>query len=169
MTRRGPQPKHPDKRQRRNAPTAVLTVIDGGGMAAPAPMEGWQPQTIEKWDMFWSSDVAHAVQSSDYPALERLFRLYDLEHRLHEAGAKQPIVVGSQGQPVANPALKQADALRSEIRQLEDRFGLNPSARARLGLDTSKLQASLESLTQRVVDDEQAVDPRADFLAAEAD
>lgn len=169
MARKGPMPKHPDKRQRRNKTTGTLVVLEGGGLAVPEPDEGLSPTLVDEWYAFWDTDVAQAVRESDLPALRRLWSIKDLERRLHASGAKQPIVVGSQGQPVANPALKQADALRSEIRQLEDRFGLNPSARARLGLDTTRLQASLDDMAAKVVESVQEPDPRADYIAAEED
>lgn len=67
--------------------------------------------------------------------LRRLFTLREdidrFEARALEDGE---ITTGYKGQLVLHPALWRADALKLELRHLEDRFGLNPSAGLSLGL-----------------------------------
>jgi hypothetical protein len=56
------------------------------------------------------------------------------------------VTEGSQGQLVLHPLTKYVAQLDGEIRQLEDRFGLNPKARIALGLELTKARRSLDDL-----------------------
>ena len=61
------------------------------------------------WATLWESPVAHVFEPVDVPALVRAARLVDKEARGEATGVEL-----------------------SELRQLEDRFGLSPLARRRL-------------------------------------
>jgi hypothetical protein len=63
------------------------------------------------------------------------------------------VVEGSQGQPVASPLFKVAMALDSEVRALEDRYGLTPAARLKLGIRLGEAARSLEDLARDLDDD----------------
>lgn len=144
-------PKPADKRQRRNRRDAGLVPIDGGRTEAPAPLESWRPATVEQWGRFWGSPLASQVEESDHPALERLFRLYDEIERMWVAVEETGrVVAGSQGQPRPNPLFKQIAELQSEARQLEDRFGLSPMARLKLGITFADAHRSLDGLNERL-------------------
>lgn len=153
MGSRGPQPKHPARRQRANAPVG-LTVLAGGLDDAPPAHGRWFKATRVSWESFWSSDVARAVVPSDVEALYRLWHLRDQWERARRIVVRQPLVDGSQGQPVENPLAKRMDRIAGEIRQLEDRFGLTPSARARLNLTFGDAARSIDQLTRGWADDD---------------
>jgi P27 family predicted phage terminase small subunit len=70
----------------------------------------------------------------DGETLEMLLRMRDERDTEFRMGKRQRMVLGSQGQPVINPMLAHAMVLQKEIRALEDRLGLNPAARLRLGI-----------------------------------
>lgn len=170
MGRRGPQPKDPDRRQRRNAeqPVRALQLIEGNALVAthPSAPVAWLKVTRDTWDLFWTTEVAQAVRPSDLPALERLFELRDEVTRLMKAARKERFVTGSMGQVIMNPAYALCDKLRSEIRMLEDRFGLSPSARARLGVEVVRLESSVADLTRVAsIDDIPIEDPRSGAAA----
>jgi hypothetical protein len=95
---------------------------------------------------------------ADHPALLRLFTLLDERERCARAASKQRLIKGSQGQPVLNPLLKQVAALDTEIRQLEDRFGLTPLARLRLGVTFGEAHRSLADLNRALVEEVADVD-----------
>lgn len=152
MAGRGPTGKDPAARQRRNTPRSLELVAQAANVVpikAPAPPGGLLKRTVERWNAFWTSPVAALVdRTSDMPALERLFELYDDCARFRSAIRKDPMVVGSQGQMVRNPFVKDLKDTQAEVRQLEDRFGLSP--RARLGLNltlgnTAKTLADLNA------------------------
>src|SRR5690606_34788934 len=159
--RPGPMPKAEDKKQGRYQRPIVPLSSTALSLDKYPPHEDWRPDVKQDWAAFWLSDVAHAVSESDVPALYRLFELRNMERSFHDAALAEPTVIGSKGQTVLNPLLRQADSLRAEIRQLEDRFGLNPAARAKLGIDASRLRKSLADLNSEVVNDAEEEDPRA--------
>lgn len=70
---------------------------------------------------------------------------------------------GASGQPVVSPLQKVLVHLDGEIRQLEDRFGLTPLARLRLGIAIGDAARSLDDLNRLMEDsddDGDSFDPR---------
>lgn len=170
MAGTGPTRKDPDLRQRRNTPRALELVQAAAAVSPAAPVHPQPPKgllrkTVDQWEAFWSSPVSKLVdRTSDLPALERLYELYDDCYRYRAAIRKDAMVVGSQGQMVRNPFVKDLKDAQAEVRQLEDRFGLSP--RARLGLNltlgtTAKTLSDLNADFAGGVDDD---DPRGDFI-----
>lgn len=140
-------PRKPEGRRQRwagpkvlNLPSAGVQNVDNSSL--PHPLDGALPppagllkRTRVAWERFWESDVAQAIQAeSDMPMVERLFRLRDDRERAHRAYRADPLIQGSQGQSVLNPMAQVVKNCDSEIRALEDRLGLNPQARLRLGI-----------------------------------
>ncbi len=169
---RGPQPKHPDKRQRRNkiptvgvtnpVPPPQLRVVDTPE-PPPAP-EGLLAENEAGWYDYWSSDVARALSIEDLPALSRMFRLRDEFERARIIIAKSgELVTGSMKQLVLNPLYKRMDAVVGEIRQLEDRFGANPMSRARLAVSMGDVHRTIDDLSRELregtSDDQDEADP----------
>lgn len=116
-------------------------------MQVPEPPDGLLPETVDDWGSYWSSDVAQAIEpDSDMPAVRRLFQLYDDHERARRAYVSQPIVEGSQGQPVLNPMGRVRESLQKEIRMLEDRLGMNPQARLKLGIQLTEATKSLNQI-----------------------
>ncbi|GAA3550737.1 hypothetical protein GCM10022419_033760 [Nonomuraea rosea] len=176
MAGRGPAPKDPEERQRRNAPKTLELV--GPGLESPAEAEGGPPAapeyllpaTAERWASYWTSPVAKLVDAvSDLPALERLFWLYDDLERSRKAVAETGhVITGSKGQQVMNPLLRHMQTQAAETRQLEDRFGLSPRARLSLNLTLGQAAQSLADLNAPFLDsggDDD--DPRLDVVDAE--
>lgn len=113
----GPPPKPRPQRRRSNAqPGARELPIAGRRSAAPAlgrrpGGRAWLRATRTWWAEIWSSPMAAAWLPTDILTLRRLALLVDTVSRPQEA-------------PPAT--------VHSEIRQLEDRFGLSPLARRKL-------------------------------------
>lgn len=148
MARHGPQPKHPGRKVGKWQAQG-LSVVPGGRREVPAAPKGWYKATRESWDSFWSSDLGAAVSATDVPALERLWHLRDQWERARRIVTREPLVMGSQGQPVENPLSKRMDRIAGEIRQLEDRFGLTPSSRARLNVSFGDAVRSVDDISRR--------------------
>jgi P27 family predicted phage terminase small subunit len=137
--------------QRQNRITKNVVVALNSRFAPPVASEGWRPGTVDRWDFFWQSKLASNVEPSDEGALRRLFRLYDELDRLWDAVEETGRVVeGSQGQPRPNPLFKQIETFQAEARQLEDRFGLSPMSRLKLGVTFADAHMSLAALNERL-------------------
>jgi len=96
---------------------------------------------------------------TDLPALTRLFQLKDDRERIYRAVRKKWLVKGSVGQIVVNPLVKQIREMDTEIRQLEDRFGLTPMSRLKLGVQFGEAHRSLDALNRSLDGDQ---DEKAD-------
>jgi len=103
------------------------------------------------WNNFWNSDVASAIDiQSDLPVIERLASLIDERERIFKQAKKERLVVGSQGQAVLNPLYNAMLKIDAEIRNLEDRIGLNPKARVTLGIQLVSAKKSLSDLNSEL-------------------
>lgn len=115
---RGPTPKHPKIRQRRNRAATAATLIAAPASRALLPAarpdtgQPWHEATLRWWQIIWQSPMAQEWLESDVLALERLALLVDDRYRWE--GKKPPL------------------ALEAEIRRQESRFGLTPLDRWRL-------------------------------------
>ena len=162
----GPPPKPPESRQRRNARAAIVVRRGAGALEAPAAPRGWLRATAERWAIYWASPVGQlADPETDLPAILRLYSLYDERERAYRAYKKRRLVKGSQGQPVVNPAWRQVPVMDAEIRQLEDRLGLTPQSRLKLGVTFGAAARSLEDLNRDLTKDDDASDDQDPRLA----
>lgn len=131
-------PKKPaGRRQRRNTKdvgqVVAIAPAQAGRLVATAD-PGWCPEVAEAWSEFWSSPLAGVLKETDLPALRRLFRYRDLVERAREQFLAEPESTGSMGQPVLSPWAQEMHRLEGEVQKLEDRFGLTPLSRLRLGV-----------------------------------
>jgi P27 family predicted phage terminase small subunit len=170
MGARGPAPKPAYQRQRRNKDERPLVVVPPGERSpgrpsAPSPpRRRWLRATERAWGSFWGSDVASLVTPADMGALQRLHDLYDERERALRGYRKQRLVEGSMGQRVINPLGRAIATFDAEIRALEDRFGLTPQARLRLGVVFGEARRSLDQINRdldaEIEADEDEDDPR---------
>jgi len=109
----GPAPKHHSQRRRANASAGVTTLPAAGrsGKRPALPLKGASKEAREWWATAWASPMAAVWLAADVPGLVRLATLVD---RAAKEGESTPMTV------------------LTEIRALEDRYGLSPLARRRL-------------------------------------
>lgn len=71
MAGRGPAPKDPDRRARRNNPTAGFRVITAAPVPQPEIPESvdWHPRTLEWWSMWGASPLAAEFTATDWSEL----------------------------------------------------------------------------------------------------
>lgn len=118
--------------------------------------------TRTDWAEFWGSEQARLVKAAHVPALTRLFRLRDQAERFRRAGMKQPLVLGSTGQMVLNPLLKEASDLATKLLPLERDYGLTPKAWVDLGGALGDATRSLADLNDALSDDDDGDDDAPD-------
>ncbi len=119
----GPAPKHHSQRRRANASAGVTTLPAAGrsGKRPALPLKGASKEAREWWATAWASPMAAVWLAADVPGLvwlaadvPGLVRLATLVDRAAKEGESTPMTV------------------LTEIRALEDRYGLSPLARRRL-------------------------------------
>lgn len=167
-------PRKPGSRRQRWAGPKVLSLPSAAGASppngvqnvdSPAPPAGLLKKTRAAWVDFWASDVAQAIEAaSDMPMLERLFRLRDDRERAHRAYRADPLIQGSQGQSVLNPMAQVVKTCDAEIRALEDRLGLSPQARLRLGIVLDNVRQRVKRHVTDGLKPADAAEPDADGL-----
>lgn len=164
------QKKPADKLQRRNKPKAVDAQIVALNNAAVPKPPAVRKKYKDQWAELWSSELAAIWnRDSDLIAMRRLFELYDRLDRYEREAGRESLVAGSKGQLRLNPLVAEADTLRNQILALEDRFGMTPMARLKLGIDLGKAQQSLQQTNARLAaggyeDDEDELDPRVAII-----
>jgi len=137
----GPLPKDPASRRRRNAPPAAVRTLPAGGYQGPVPE--WPFGRCTKavaavWEQLWRKPQGAAWVDLGYEhVVARLAQLM--------VAAMKP---GAPAQMLA------------EVRQLEDRLGLNPAAMQRLRWVVEEAEPA-EVVPLRVASDESRRPPRA--------
>lgn len=155
----GPPPKPADRRQNRGRRDLGLVSAAAADLAIPAADPKWLAATRDAWVGYWESPVASAVdRSSDLPGLERLFSLRDERERCYRSAKRARLVDGSTGQPVLNPLYKHMSTLDASILALEDRLGLSPMARLKLGVQIGQARRTLADLNAQAETDEDVDD-----------
>lgn len=145
MGTRGPLPE----------PTEVTVlppgvVGEGGELTLPTPPRGLLPVTRRRWVAFWESGLGRVVQEVGLPAVSRLFRYYDEWERLEKEYRAGPRTVeGSQGQQVINPLADRLAKLEDLISRLEDKCGVTPLARARLGIAIGESKLTWQQVSRQ--------------------
>lgn len=137
---RGPPPKDPSLRQRRNKATTrarlpAESVAKKGkvpGLPRRAPRTGaWHPRVKAWWNAVWRSPMATEFLEADRQRLELIAELRQQFHRAIE----------TDGKGLAT--------LASEIRQQEVSFGLTPMDRRRLEWEVDRGEAATARTQER--------------------
>lgn len=149
--------KPPEQRQRRNKPKNLAALVPqprGEVQEVPDPPTDLNEQQREEWHSLWATELAQRTYDlrSDRAALERLFRLRSEVAALENMVTKSNswLVKSPTGQLTRNPLTRQIAELRGEILALEDRFGLSPQARLKLGIALGDAHRSLDDLNSRI-------------------
>lgn len=115
----------------------------------PQAPSGLLRGTRRRWEAFWDSDVARAVDwRADGDRLERWIRYVDEWHRAMREYRRMRVATGSMGQPVLHPLAGYLAQLEQSIAKAEAEFGLTPMARMRLGIATGEAALTAQRLNE---------------------
>ena len=141
----------------KNTETVVLTA--NAARKVPGAPKGLTPEARATWREFWRSPLASAVDyAGDGPALRRWIWLVSERDRLVARFYSQSeerlslTTFGSTGNTVLHPLLRLEERLSREIMMYEDRFGMTPLARMRLGVAIGQAHESLDGMRKRLAD-----------------
>lgn len=127
-------PKHPSEKLGKDKPVVPplkLPLVHDGAVPPLPKTFGWTPVGRAYWRTIWKSPMALTFIDADITALVRLTVLIEL-----------------------TTALEMNAAILSEVRQLEDRFGLSPLARRRLQFDIDRTKNQLKPESEREPEDD---------------
>lgn len=133
---------------RRNG--APLVLVSSDEVVVPEFPTGLRAPGKEAWTTYWTSPMAQVATDADKQALTRYCKALDELATAQREMGRQRLVEGSQGQPRLNPLAAWIQSRESVITQLEDRLGLTPLARMRLGIATGEAHRSLAEMNQRM-------------------
>lgn len=139
--------------------TGAVALAADAARPVPGAPKGLTTRAREVWRTFWRSPLGGAVDyQGDGPALRRWIWLVSERERLldrfHGEGEDRLSLTtfGSTGNVVLHPLLKLEERLSREIMMYEDRFGMTPLARMRLGVAIGQAHESLDGLRRRLAD-----------------
>ena len=125
-------------------PTATVTEIPD----APATLGDYGAVV---WDQVWKAGGSAYNSASDSFVITRYCDLQERRRDLTRlVNAEGFLSTGSQGQSIMHPAVRALDSTEKELRALEDRLGLNPESRARLGLAAVQAEDALEAFRRKL-------------------
>lgn len=153
--------KPPDRRLRRNKPRLVERLPSP---PPPDPQASWRRETKERWIAYWNDPVSRAASDADRALVDRYFSYLDEWERSLRAYRRRRFVPGSNEQPVLNPLGRFALELEAKLLAIEDRLGVSPLARSKLGLALGEARKSLaglnSNLEREMAEHADEVDPR---------
>ena len=156
MAGRGPLPKPADQRRRRNAPTIPTTSLPAAGRkgAAPKVPSGYVLGAAGRAWWKWAWALPHAAAWSDgelYVVARRAVLEDELSLLSRSPGSFDLSDLDAQDLlAYARTLLGADDKVKREIRELEDRLGLNPKAFAALRWSIVDDAATVEKSTPTV-------------------
>ena len=113
------------------------------------------PASLKKYGQKLWCDLWHAGRNAYQPQtdsaiLERYCSLSERRQELLALLSEEGFIVqGSQQQPVSHPAAKLLDSIEGRLGPIEDRLGLNPEARFRLGISSVEQQSKLNAFLEK--------------------
>ncbi len=109
----------------------------------PACPRGLLKRTRERWESYWSSDVARAVDPiADLHCVERWIAALDEYERVLPQVRRKRTLDTAQG-VVLNPLATYLARVQREIRSAEAELGLTPMARLKLGITFQEARRTL--------------------------
>lgn len=160
----GPAPKRTEDRQGRHRNDLGLVFKVDQVPAAPAKLCA---AARDAWNAYWSDVVAGCVRVSDESLVRRWADNVNRYHLLMRMADKEPMVLGSTGQPKPNPLYDLAYKIEASIKVDEQQLGIGPLNRLRLGVKLAEGAKSLSDLTADADgdgEDDDGFDPRLSLV-----
>lgn len=118
----------------------------------PSAPGGLQSMALEAWDAVWLMPQASAFEGAHRLVLVRWVKALDAWSRALTVVEAEPLVEGSQGQPVANPLMAWVASREIEMEKCERQLGVGLRNAADLGISVGQAKltaAQLNAMTRR--------------------
>lgn len=130
----------------RNGRRADLVVVPGEALEPPP---GLCDEALAQWRGYWDDAVSGVLTPADRSLVVRWITETDRYLRLIAEADREPVVRGSQGQPVENPLYGTAYKAMNVIQQCERQLGMGPLNRSALGIAVITERKSLADMNAR--------------------
>lgn len=115
----------------------------------PDPPPHLGPVGRNYWTALWEAGAEAYNRVTDAPAIDRYCSLQERRVRfLNILDTEGYTDVGSKGQTIAHPVARLLSDVEQKLTPLEDRLGLNPDARLRLGIAAIEKKSRLEAFME---------------------
>ena len=121
----------------------VPNLVEHAG-APDAPESLGDFGSVLWYDVWAAGGVAYNVKTDCY-VIERYCSLSERRMELLDALSGGFVTIGSQGQEVAHPAARLLSDVEKMMVALEDRLGLSPEARLRVGISAMEHKSKLDA------------------------
>lgn len=150
----GPTPKSAARRQRSSRDMgADIGLVSSSGTAPKMPPRLCAPAKAA-WNAYWGNVLSGVMLGSDSPMVLRWIKNVDRYYRLLGEADREPVVVGSTGQPRPNPVYDLALKFEASIKDDEKQLGIGPLNRLRLGVAVTESAKSLADLNAEAEEDD---------------
>ena len=130
----------------------VVQLKPHAPVAVPSPPKSFNALGRRLWSEIWEAGRT-AYQQTDAHVIERYVSLLVRRRELLDLVELEGwLSVGSTGQTVIHPAAKLLQDIETKLVPLEDRLGLNPESRLRLGISSVESQSKLATFLQQKED-----------------
>jgi P27 family predicted phage terminase small subunit len=120
---------------------------------------GWHPIAKQRWREMWASDVAGSWErNADMGRLARYIIDFDRWLKLSQLMVGRELVRGSRGQVRPNPLFNVLASLEGDLKAAEEKFGLTPLDRMRLGIEIGGAAAGLRDAAEILADQSMSPD-----------
>lgn len=130
----------------RNGRRADLVVVTGARFEPP---DGLCDEAMDAWHAYWDDGVSQVQTPVDRAVLLRWVTEMDRYTRLMAEADREPVVRGSQGQPVENPMYGTAYKALAAVQACEKQMGMGALNRSALGIAVITERRSLADMNSR--------------------
>lgn len=144
-----PKPEELKRRQgtsRRKPSNSCVSVAVFHPVIPTAPRE-YSSDSMDLWARVWTTGALWLNQDADREVVVRYCDLVDERNAIRlQIDTEGVISQGYNGQPRPHPLLNRLGVVDRSLIALEDRLGLNPSERGRIGHTEIKAESKLDKL-----------------------
>ena len=125
------------------------TITRSAPIPIPDPPTDLDVYGQDLWVQVWTAGNG-VYQTTDQYIINRYCSLSERRKNLLEIVESDGwVTAGSQGQTVVHPAARMVSDLEGKLQSLEDRLGLNPESRLRLGITAVEHQSALDTFLDK--------------------
>ena len=127
--------------------TAQIPNVLASAPKAPVNLEG---RALEEWDRIWTIGYPWISPAGDLRVVTRYCLLTAEEEEIREVILREgAITEGYNGQPRPHPLYARLASVERNLIQIEDRTGLNPVERGRMGHVEVKTRSVLDEFREK--------------------